>query len=112
MRAAFVDFTSAKLVDKGVQVAEADVWLGAKEKVPLVATQQVSVGVHVGALKQIKSTVVYKGPLLAPVKEGDIVGELVIAAPGAKDIRIPVAAGASVQKLGLFGRAIVGLRGD
>ncbi len=112
MRAAFVDFTTAKLVEKGVQVAEADVWLGAKEKVPLVATQEAIVGVHVNALKGVKAEVVYKGPLLAPVKEGDIVGELVISVPGSADIRVPVAAGATVQKLGLFGRAMVGLRGD
>lgn len=112
MRAAFVDFRTAKLVDKGAQVAEAEVWLGAKDTVPLVAAEEVSAGVHIGALKQIKSTVVYKGPLLAPVKEGDIVGELVIAVPGAKDITVPVAAGASAQKLGLFGRAMVGLRGE
>ncbi|HEY7799946.1 MAG TPA: D-alanyl-D-alanine carboxypeptidase family protein [Hyphomonadaceae bacterium] len=112
MRAAFVDFTTSKLVDKGAQVAEADVWLGAKEKVPLVATQEAMVGVHMNALKGIKAEVVYKGPLLAPVKEGDIVGDLVITVPGSKDIKIPVAAGASVQKLGLFGRAMVGLRGE
>lgn len=112
MRAAFVDFTTAKLVEKGAQVAEAEVWLGAKETVPLVAAEEASTGVHIGALRQIKSTVVYKGPLLAPVKEGDIVGELVIDVPGAQDVTVPVAAGASVQKLGLFGRAMVGLRGE
>jgi D-alanyl-D-alanine carboxypeptidase (penicillin-binding protein 5/6) len=112
MRAAFVDFTTSKLVDKGAQVAEADVWLGAKDKVPLVSTQEATVGVHVNALKGVKAEVVYKGPLLAPVKEGDIVGNLVITVPGSADIKIPVAAGASVQKLGLFGRAMVGLRGE
>jgi hypothetical protein len=46
------------------------------------------------------------------VKEGDIVGELQITAPGTPDIKIPVAAGASVKKLGLIGRAMVGLRGE
>jgi len=112
MRSAFVDFKSSKLVDKGAEVAVADVWLGEKETVPLVASQDVSVGLHVSALKQIKSTVVYKGPLLAPVKEGDIVGELLITAPGTGEIKIPVAAGASVNKLGLIGRALVGLKGE
>jgi D-alanyl-D-alanine carboxypeptidase (penicillin-binding protein 5/6) len=112
MRAAFVDFTTSKLVDKGAQVAEADVWLGSKNKVALVSAEEASIGVHVNALKGVKAEVVYKGPLLAPVKEGDIVGDLVITVPGSKDIKIPVAAGATVQKLGLFGRAMVGLRGE
>jgi D-alanyl-D-alanine carboxypeptidase (penicillin-binding protein 5/6) len=112
MRSAFVDFTSSKLVDKGAQVATADVWLGEAKNVPLVATADASVGLHVAALKQVKSTVVYKGPLLAPVKEGDIVGELLISAPGLPDQKIPVAAGMTVKKLGLIGRAMVGLRGE
>ncbi len=112
MRAAFVDFTSTKLVDKGAQVASAQVWLGEEKSVPLVATADASAGLHVSALKQIKSTVVFKAPLSAPVKEGDIVGELTISAPGAPDIKIPVAAGKSVKKLGLIGRAMAGLKGD
>jgi D-alanyl-D-alanine carboxypeptidase (penicillin-binding protein 5/6) len=112
MRSAFVDFASSKLVDKGAQLATADVWLGEKKTVPLIATADASVGLHVSALKQVKGTVIYKSPLSAPVKEGDIVGELQISAPGAADIKIPVAAGASVKKLGLIGRAMAGLRGE
>ena len=112
MRSAFVDFTSSKLVDKGAEVATADVWLGEQKTVPLVATAEANVGLHVAALKQVKSSVVYKGPLSAPIKEGDIVGELQITAPGAPDIKIPVAAGKTVKKLGLVGRAMVGLRGE
>jgi D-alanyl-D-alanine carboxypeptidase (penicillin-binding protein 5/6) len=111
MRSAFVDFKSSKLVDKGAEVAVADVWLGEKKNVPLVATEDVSVGMHIDALKQVKASVVYKGPLLAPVKQGDIVGELLITAPGMKETKVPVAAGASVNKLGLIGRALEGLRG-
>ncbi len=32
------------------------------------------------------------------MKKGDIVGELTISAPGAADIKIPVAAGADVEE--------------
>ena len=62
------------------------------------------------ALPKIKGEVVYKGPLMAPVKEGDIVGELVVTAPGMPDKKIPVAAGKSVNQLGLLGKAMLGLR--
>lgn len=112
MRAAFLDFKVANLVAKDAEVATADVWLGEKETVPLVATQPVSVGVHVDALKGMKSVVVYKGPLKAPIKAGDVVGDLVITGPGIAEIKVPVAAGASVKKMGIIGRAMVGLRGD
>ena len=40
------------------------------------------------------------------------VGELVISAPGTPDKKIPVAAGKSVNQLGLFGKAMLGLRGE
>jgi D-alanyl-D-alanine carboxypeptidase (penicillin-binding protein 5/6) len=112
MRAAFTDFTVINLVDKGAQVAVADVWLGEQKQVPLVTTAGSQIGMHVSGAKGVKSVVVYKGPLSAPIKQGDIVGDLLITAPGVPDIKIPVAAGASVKKLGLFGRAMVGLKGE
>ncbi|MDZ4762179.1 MAG: D-alanyl-D-alanine carboxypeptidase family protein [Alphaproteobacteria bacterium] len=112
MRSAFADFETVELVAKDAQVATADVWLGEEKTVPLVAAGASSLGLHISALKGIKSVVVYNGPLSAPVMQGDVVGELVITAPGASDVRVPVAAGATVKKLGLFGRAMAGLRGD
>jgi hypothetical protein len=39
-------------------------------------------------------------------------GELVISAPGLGEVRTPVAAGADVKRLGLLGRAAVGMRGQ
>jgi D-alanyl-D-alanine carboxypeptidase (penicillin-binding protein 5/6) len=56
--------------------------------------------------------VVYKGPLYAPVKEGDVVGELIVTAPGTQARRIPVTAGATVNQQSFFGKAMIGLRGD
>jgi D-alanyl-D-alanine carboxypeptidase (penicillin-binding protein 5/6) len=111
MRAAFVDFQTVDLVAKDAEVATANVWLGEAETVKLVATAQASAGLHANALKGVRSIVVYKGPLIAPVTAGDVVGELVITAPGTPEIRVPVAAQTSVKKLGLIGRAMVGLRG-
>jgi serine-type D-Ala-D-Ala carboxypeptidase (penicillin-binding protein 5/6) len=111
MRVAFTDFETKTLVKAGTEVATADVWLGEDASVPLVATQDVTVGMHVDAQRSTKAVVVYKGPLNAPLKQGDVVGDLVITAGGMPEIRVPVAAGASVKKLGLFGRAVVGLRG-
>lgn len=111
MRVAFTDFETQTLVKADTTVATADVWLGTKEKIPLVATKDVTLGMHVDAKKSVRSVVVYKGPLTPPIKKGDVVGELVISASGISDVRVPVAAGEDVKKLGLFGRAMVGLRG-
>jgi D-alanyl-D-alanine carboxypeptidase (penicillin-binding protein 5/6) len=111
MRVAFTDFETQNLVKKETTVATADVWLGTKKQIPLVATEDVTLGMHVDAKKSVRSVVVYNGPLTPPIKKGDVVGELVITASGIADVRVPVAAGEDVKKLGLFGRAMVGLRG-
>jgi D-alanyl-D-alanine carboxypeptidase (penicillin-binding protein 5/6) len=112
MRSAFLDFTSATLVKKGAQVAVADVWLGEQAQVPLLASEEYAIGLHLDAVEKIKGEVVYKGPLYAPVKEGDVVGELIVTAPGTQARRIPVTAGATVNQQSFFGKAMIGLRGD
>lgn len=112
MRSAFLDFETTAMVRKGAQVAVADVWMGEDETVPLIATEDYIAGLHADAIKGISGTVVYKSPLMAPIKEGDIVGELVMKAPGTADKRIKVAAGKSVNELGFFGKAMMGLRGE
>jgi len=112
MRSAFLDFTSATLVKKGAEVAIADVWLGEEEKVPLIATEDYAIGLHLDAVDKVKGEVVYKGPLSAPVKEGDIVGELIVTAPGTQPKKIPVAAGKTVNQLGFIGKAMLGLKGE
>ncbi len=112
MRSAFLDFTASTLVNKGSEVAVADVWMGEQEKVPLVATETYSTGLHMDALPKIKGSVVYKSPLMAPINEGDIVGDLIISAPGTPDKKMPVAAGKAVNEMGLIGKAIAGLRGE
>ncbi|MEQ1607980.1 MAG: D-alanyl-D-alanine carboxypeptidase family protein [Hyphomonadaceae bacterium] len=112
MRSAFLDFTASTLVNKGAEVGVADVWHGEQKKVSLIATESYATGLHMDALPKIRGTVVYKTPLMAPVKEGDVVGELVISAPGTPDKKIPVAAGKAVNELGLIGKAMAGLKGE
>lgn len=112
MRSAFLDFRSATLVKKGAQVAVADVWMGEQKQVPLIATSDYAVGLHLDAVDKIKGEVVYKSPLMAPLKEGDVVGDLIVTAPGVGAVKIPVAAGAAVNEMGFFGKAMFGLKGD
>jgi D-alanyl-D-alanine carboxypeptidase (penicillin-binding protein 5/6) len=112
MRSAFLDFEVATMVRKGAQVGVADVWMGEEKSVPLLATEDYVAGLHADAVSGISGKVVYKSPLMAPVKEGDVVGELVLTAPGVAEKRIKVAAGKSVNEQGFFGKAMMGLRGE
>jgi D-alanyl-D-alanine carboxypeptidase (penicillin-binding protein 5/6) len=52
----------------------------------------------------MKVKLLYKNPVAAPVEKGAAIGRLVVSAPGRDPIELPVVAGATVERLGLFGR--------
>jgi D-alanyl-D-alanine carboxypeptidase (penicillin-binding protein 5/6) len=53
----------------------------------------------------MKVTVSYDGPIKAPIKAGQRVGELTVTAPDMPPQTVPVVAGAAVEALGPMGRA-------
>jgi D-alanyl-D-alanine carboxypeptidase (penicillin-binding protein 5/6) len=113
MQKAFGDFPTKQLVKKGIEVGHADVALGEQPNVPLLTTQDISATVQFDDWKDVKAIVEYTGPLSAPVKQGDKVGQLVITIPGRKEpIRSELVAGASVNKLNFFALALKGLKGE
>jgi D-alanyl-D-alanine carboxypeptidase (penicillin-binding protein 5/6) len=99
----FREFRNYALYKAGDTAAEADVWLGTEPTVPLVTAAPVTVTLPIKARDAMKVKAVYEG-VAAPIKKGDKLGELVISAPDAKDVVVPLLAGADVDKKGLFGR--------
>ena len=108
MRSAFMDFKTVTIVDPDVNVGTAHVWLGETATVPVKSTEKVVIAAHADDVRKIKVFVEYSGPLDAPIKAGDVVGELVIQA-GDVERRSPLAASADVKKKSWIGRALVGL---
>jgi D-alanyl-D-alanine carboxypeptidase (penicillin-binding protein 5/6) len=108
MRAAFYDFDAQQVYKKGEKVGDAAVWLGSKKTVPLVTTQAVDVGFHRSAKSALKASIVYDGPLPAPIKKGDVVAKLIIEGPGVPKQEIPLAAANKVGRKGFIGRAMFG----
>jgi len=102
---AFRSFETKKLVVKGDEVQKAKVWLGKQEEVPLVAAEDLTVLLPRAKAKDVRMTVTFEGPLKAPVKQGEQVGTLKVEVPGQAPVEIKVAAGASVARLGAWGRA-------
>lgn len=111
MRAAFNDFEAVQLVGADVHVGDAEVWLGVDATTPLVVRDAVEIGLHVNSRESLSAIVRYDGPLVAPVAEGDVVGEVVFSADGMSEVTAPVVVGASVERLGLIGRAFAGMKG-
>jgi D-alanyl-D-alanine carboxypeptidase (penicillin-binding protein 5/6) len=101
---AFREFGNYKLFEAGETVDEAGVWLGAEPTVPLVAERDLTVTLSRKARLDMAVTVVYDGPIPAPLEIGQEVAKLVVAAPGEAPVEIPLVAGAAVARLGFAGR--------
>ncbi len=100
----FREFNNFALFRAGETVEKADVWLGTEPVVALVIEKDLVVTLPRTARRKAKITVLYTGPIAAPVKMGTEIAKLVITAPGIKTVEVPLLAGADVEQLGLFGR--------
>jgi len=101
---AFREFNDYKLFAAGDRVDEADVWLGAAPKVPLVIDRDLTVTLPRRARKDMKVTVSYDRPVPAPIRKGDPIGKLEVTAPDTPAIDVPLSAGADVPRIGTLGR--------
>ena len=98
------EFGNYRLFNARDVVAEADVWLGTSNAVPLAIKDELVVTITRKARRSMKVSVVYEGPLAAPISAGDQVAELKLSTLGREDTRIPLYAASDVGKLGVFGR--------
>lgn len=110
MRAAFNDYALAQVAAAGDEVGQAQVRLGSRATVPLMAQQNIIIGGPRGVQQGLTARVVYEGPLRAPIAEGDVVARLVIEGPNFQTQEFPLAAGRSVGRANWFARAFEGLR--
>ncbi len=106
----FRQFENYKLFEAGAVVEEVPVWLGDLPRVPLVASQDLVVTLDRNARKDMKVTLVYEGPVPAPIAKGTTVARVRVSAPGSQTVELPLQAGAEIGRLGPFGRIFAGLK--
>ncbi|GBR59211.1 D-alanyl-D-alanine carboxypeptidase [Acetobacter senegalensis DSM 18889] len=102
---AFANFETAQIVSKGDVLEQAPVWMGVTQTVPLVAAQDFKILLPHGWRNGTHLALDYNGPIIAPVRAGQVVGQLTVSLPGGRQASIPVQAGQSVPALGFLGRA-------
>ena len=103
MGIAFNDFATKTFHRAETVVGEAKVFGGKESTTPLVLAEDISMILHRSSLSDVKSTIVYEGPLKAPVKLGQQVGYLrVDTKQGSKEY--PLFSYAQVDELGFFGK--------
>jgi D-alanyl-D-alanine carboxypeptidase (penicillin-binding protein 5/6) len=101
---AFREFSNYKLLAAGEKVDDADVWLGKDSKVGMTIANDLTVTIPHRSRHDMKVTVSYDRPLLAPVKQGAPVGKLIVAVPGADPTERPLLAAGDDPAIGTIGR--------
>lgn len=102
----FRAFEARQVFAPGETVAEASVFGGEAGSVPLVAKKPVRVLLPRGASDRVSAKVIYQGPLVAPVEEGQQVGVLRVQRGDVVALDQPLYAGASVAQGTLSQRAM------
>ncbi len=109
MRSAFVDFRIHRLFEPGDVVGSVPLFMATENTLPVFVSQAVTVGYHRRAARRADVRIRFEGPLQAPIKAGDVVGEIIIAIPGADAQVHEVKAAADVVRLGWRERALAAL---
>lgn len=95
---AFREFENRRLFEPGAVLAEAEVWLGAEDRVALVAPDGVLATLPVVGGEATRLRIVYAGPVEAPVAKGQAIARLEITAPGLAPVSVPLVAAADVAR--------------
>ena len=103
------EYDNYTLFKPGETVDQAPVWLGEAANVPLVMPEGATVTLTRKARRDMRVKVVYDAPIPAPLRAGQEVAKLVVAAPGEEPLEFPLMAGADVERLGIFGRITASL---
>ncbi|MDD8023626.1 MAG: D-alanyl-D-alanine carboxypeptidase [Paracoccaceae bacterium] len=102
---AFRQFVLKTLATKGTRLAEAPVWLGAADSVGLTPAEDLNLLIPATAQGGITAQAVFDGPIAAPIKAGDHLGDLVLTIPGlAEPKHVPLVADADVDQGGFMVR--------
>jgi D-alanyl-D-alanine carboxypeptidase (penicillin-binding protein 5/6) len=100
----FREFDNYDLFSEGETVSSANVWLGSETKVDLVADKEILLTLPRSASRDMKVTVVYDGPVPAPISQGDQIATLKVEVPDRDTIEFPLYAAHDVGRLGFVGR--------
>lgn len=101
---AFRQFAEKTVAKAGTRVAEAEVYMGEAETVGLMPAEDLRLLVPALVQESVEAEVVYNGPLIAPVKAGTPVAELIVHVPDLPDHRVALVAEADVAKAGFLRR--------
>ena len=104
LNSAFREFKKLNLYESNDTVTEAKVFLGKKDKVPLIVKDKINLLLNSVEQREMKVKVVWNEPISAPVKKDTILGTLSIEIPNKTNLSFSLYAGEDIQKQGFINR--------
>ncbi len=101
---AFRAFETTRLFKAGEPAAEAEVWIGAADKVVLVPARDLIVTVPYGMLEKAEISAHFSEPIEAPIAAGAELGRIEVALPGVTPVSVPLVAAEAVERGGITAR--------
>ena len=87
------------------------VWIGAKDYIDLEASEPIKVLAPAYSQSQFEAAIISTSPISAPIKKGDVLGELIINVPRSDDINqfkklsFPLVAAEGIAEGGFISRS-------
>jgi D-alanyl-D-alanine carboxypeptidase (penicillin-binding protein 5/6) len=95
----FKSFKPFRLFNEGEKVSDALVWGGTKHYVPLVGDGNINIILPATATGKVSASIVYEGPIKAPIRKGDQVATLRVTATESQATNdIPLYAGDDIGR--------------
>ena len=107
---AFREYDNYTLMEKGAKIADVPVWYGVDKTVPMVVSEDVVKTIRKSLRNQVKMIASYDKPVKAPVQMGQQLGVLKIEIPEQETKEIPLVAGQTINKVGLWGKIAANLK--
>jgi len=102
-------FDTIQISKKDEVISSLDVWLGKKNKVKVVPSEDFYLTIPKRKKKTIKAVVEYNGPIEAPIKKGQKLGKLNIYISGNLEKEIDILSSEDVYRSNIFSRLLKSL---
>ena len=100
------NFDLIEIAKSNMPIEQIDVWLGKEDTVGAYVKEDIYKSIPKARKKNLKVTVIYNGPIQAPIKKNDIIAKLKIAYKNEIIEQYDLLAFEDVKKLNIFSRLI------
>ncbi len=97
-------FDTIQVANKDEIITSLNVWLGKKNKVDVVASEDIYLTIPKRKKSTIKAVIEYEGPVQSPIKIGDKIGEMKVYVSGDLEKTIDILSAENIKKANVFSR--------